>query len=180
MTPRDAMRRTHSRNAGFTLIEALIASAVLSFVVAALTQAIVAGQTQTQYALHAGRAVQLAEAMLEEVLSKPWTDPAGGSGLGPESGENARADFDDLDDYAGFTEDAGSLSDATGTPYADAFQSFERSVAVTSQNVDHATLGRRSGKLIVVSVAEPGGRAWTVRRFVAESAAAHSGGEGDG
>ena len=173
------MRRKHSRDAGFTLIEALIASAVLSFVVAALTQAITAGQSHTYHALHAARAVQLAEAMLEEVLSKPWADPAGGSELGPDSGETGRADFDDLDDYDGFTESAGSVRDANGSPYGELFQRFERSVAVTSQDIDHATLGRISGKLIIVAVREPGGRAWTVRRFVAESAAAPSG-EGGG
>ena len=112
------MRRKRLRAPGFTLIEALIASAVLSFVVAALTQAITAGQMHTHTALHAGRAVQLAEAMLEEVLSKPWSDPQGGSGLGPDDGEAGRGDFDDIDDYHGFTEPAGSLSDATGSPTA--------------------------------------------------------------
>lgn len=164
------MRRMRLRARGFTLIEALIASAVLSFVVAATTQAITAGQTHTYTALHAGRAVQLADAMLEEVLSKPRSDPDGGEGIGPDDGENARGDFDDLDDYAGFTEQAGAISDAAGELYSDPFQRFVRSVSVTGQEVDHETLGRRSGKLIVVTVGEPGGRSWTVRRFVAADA----------
>ena len=53
-------------------MEVLIASAILSFAVAAISQAIVAGQTQTYEALHAQRGMSLADALIEEIQALPY------------------------------------------------------------------------------------------------------------
>ncbi|MBN1793367.1 MAG: hypothetical protein JW844_00205 [Candidatus Omnitrophica bacterium] len=67
-------------------------------------------------------AYQLAEGLLEEVLSKrfdesssaPWS-----ATLGPDSGESARSAYDDVDDFDGYTENPVS-----------GFPGFSRSVTV--------------------------------------------------
>ena len=80
--------RVYSRHAGgLTLMEVMFALLVLSFSVAALTQAVVSGQSHTYEAMHASRAISLAEKMIDEVLSKPYDDPDGDITAGPDPGE---------------------------------------------------------------------------------------------
>ena len=120
---------------GMTLVEALLASVILAVAVAAVSQAIVAGQMQSYSALHRRRAVDLAEALMEEVLRLPYNDPDGASAPGPEAGESGRSSFDNIDDYHGFSETGGSVADLAGGTYASAFQGFSRSVTVASGTV---------------------------------------------
>ncbi|MEO1237545.1 MAG: hypothetical protein AAFX76_12225, partial [Planctomycetota bacterium] len=91
---------SHARAGGLTLAEALFASAVLALVVAALSQTVVSGQSHTYNALHEARALSLAEALMEEVLALPYTDPGGDTAAGPDAGESARDTFDAVDEIA--------------------------------------------------------------------------------
>jgi len=118
--------RNAGRHRGLTLVECLLASVVMAVAVIAVTQAVVAGQMQTADALHRVRALELAEALMDEVLRLPYTDPDG------TGGEVGRANFDDLADFNGFSEAATTLADAAGTAYASPFQVFSRSVTVVS------------------------------------------------
>ena len=72
---------------GFTLMEALIASVVLSVAVVAISTAVTAGHMQNGYALHAQRANRLAEELLEYICSLSYSDPHDGSLIGKGSGE---------------------------------------------------------------------------------------------
>lgn len=165
-------RRRTGRAGGFTLIEALLATTVLAFVVAAMSQTIVAGQMQTYDAMHAGRATALAEALMEEVLVLGYDDPGGGQFIGPDDGETQREDFDDIDDFHGFEEEAGGLADAAGNVYPDVFQGLTRRVTVTADEVDVPAFDTaRPGLTVTVTVQEgTTGREWTVSRFVPEPA----------
>ena len=161
------------RPAGFTLLEVLIASSILAFTTLALVQAVSAGQSQTLDALRRARGTALAEAMLEEVLSKPYADPQGETTIGPDTGESARADFDNLDDYHGLSEAADAIADADGVVYPQPYQRYTRQVTVESETLDIAALGgARQGMRITVTVAESidgaQGRTWVVTRFVPE------------
>lgn len=155
---------------GFTLIEAMLAAAVLAFVVAALSQAIVAGQMQTYDAMHSGRAVSLAEALMEEIIVLPYDDPEGGTGIGADDGESTRQDFDDIDDYHGFAEATATLTDAEGNAYPALFEPFSRRVTVATDQVDVAAFGGAlDGVMVTVTVQEgTTGRQWQVDRFVPE------------
>lgn len=148
-----------------------MASVVLAFVVAALAHAVVAGQMQTADSLHAMRGTALAEAMMEEILSKPYADPQGAATLGPDGGEGNRSAFDNMDDYHGYTEAAGAVVDATGATYGPTHSRFTRSVAITSQSLQPAGFTNAiAGLRIVVTVGDGGGRTWQVTRFVPEPA----------
>jgi len=160
------------RAGGFTLLEALFAASVLAVVVAAVTQSIVAGQMQTYDAMHSARAVALTEAMMEEILVLPYDDPEGGVVIGPDAGETTRQQFDDIDDYHGFTEAAGTLTDAEGNLYNDLYQGFTRSVTVATGSVDVAAFGAAQNGLTITTAVQEGttGRTWVVTRFVPEPA----------
>lgn len=163
------MRRNTYRNKGFTLAEVLIASAILSFVTLGIVQAVSAGQARTLDALKRSRAQALAEVLLEEILSKPYADPQGAATFGPDDGEASRPDFDNVDDYHGYLENAGTLSDHAGSLYPLEYQSLERSVSVVPVINSVTDLGGdHSGVQVTVSVNEPNGRVWTVERFVPE------------
>ncbi len=152
---------------GLTLIECLLASVILAFAVVAVSQAVVAGQMQTVDALHRARALQLAEALMDEVLRLPYTDPDGSGG------EVGRANFDDMADYNGFSEAAGSVSDLGGTSYGASFQGFSRSVSVVPANggVGISVTGFGDplpGLTITITVQDAAGATWTLIRFRAQ------------
>ncbi|MGB0766243.1 MAG: type IV pilus modification PilV family protein [Phycisphaeraceae bacterium] len=163
------MRKQNHVARGFTLAEVLIASAILSFVTLGIVQAVAAGQSQTLDALKRARANALAEVLLEEILSRPYSDPEGATAFGPDDGEASRTDFDNIDDYHGYLETAGTLSDHAGSAYPTTHQVFDRSVAVVSVvNSVSALGGDHAGAQVTVTVSEPGGRTWVVDRFVPE------------
>lgn len=163
------MRKRIHANSGFTLAEVLIASAILSFVTLGIVQAVSAGQSRTLDALKRARAQALAEVLLEEILAKPYADPEGAVDFGPDDGEAARTDFDNVDDYHGYLEAVDTLADHAGVVYSNAYQSLERSVSVVAVTNSVADLGGdHTGLQVTVSVNEPGGRVWSVERFVPE------------
>ena len=162
-------RRPRPRPRGFTLPEVLAASAVLALAIAAIAQAISAGQKTTFAALDELRAHALAEALIEEIIAKPYTDAEGATDLGPDDGETNRAAFDNSDDYHGFSESAGAIADAAGVAYPQTYQTFARSVAAqyTTQTVTgfSQTL---NGLEVTVTVTGPNGQTWTFTRFIPE------------
>ncbi len=159
------------RHAGLTLMEVMFALLVLSFSVAALTQAIVSGQSHTYEAMHASRAISLAEAMIDEVLSKPYDDPDSDITAGPDTGETDRSLFDCSDDYDGYTEAVGAVLDQTLTAYPELYQNFGRSVTVDYVTESLPDLGGdHNGMSVTVTVTDSNGRTWTVSRFLQEPA----------
>ncbi|MCE5276649.1 MAG: hypothetical protein ABFD92_14645 [Planctomycetaceae bacterium] len=114
-----------------TLLEALLASTILAACAFAVTTPFAASaqndQTQQRWTL----ATCLAQEMMEEILSKPFKDPQGSVACGPDSGEGSRMQFDNVDDYQGFTETAGHIADAAGAVCAsDAAAGLSRRVTV--------------------------------------------------
>ncbi len=158
---------------GFTLAEVLLASAILAFSVAALTQALVIGQAHAYESLHQSRAVSLLEATMAEVLSQPYFDPDNAAIVtpGPDAGETSRGLYDNHDDYHGWSEAAGALTDATGAAYPDEYGRFARSVTVT-YDANVATVLSRSypGVSVTVTVTDDAGGQWTMTRLATEPA----------
>ena len=159
-------RRRRGRVVGaFTLIEALFASAVLTLVVGGVAQAMISGQAVTYHALHEGRALALAEALMEEVVRLPSVDPEGHTAAGPDAGESTRSQFDAVDDFADYREVAGGLRDAAGQLLPTDYQAFEREVRIGVGGVAAGPLGAaRDAVEIEVVVREPGGQTWRLTR----------------
>lgn len=142
--------------------------AILPLAVVAVVYAVTAGQMQATESLRGARATALAEALLEEVLSKSFSEPGGGSTFGLEAGESTRAHYDDMDDYAGFTEAAGSLTDVSGMAYPAEYQRCTRMVTCTLESKSLTGIGSATpGLTITVTVSESGAPLVTLARFVA-------------
>jgi prepilin-type N-terminal cleavage/methylation domain-containing protein len=98
---------------GFTLIEALLASVILSMAIIAITLPFTASVQQQQADARLSAAATLSQEMMEEVLSRSFDVEDEPNVPGPESGET-RLTFDHYDDYDGLVEPAGQLRDAKG------------------------------------------------------------------
>lgn len=155
----------------FTLVEVLIASAIIAFAVAAISQAVVSAQMQTYEALHDLRGMSLAESLVEEAIALPYADPEGASTPGPESGETTRALFDNVDDFHGFTEATGTLTDVAGVAYPTTFSQFSRTTTVAYGPLTIAGFTQSlNGLTVTVTVTDARGSTWTASRFVPEPA----------
>jgi len=134
---------------GLTLLECTLALVIVPLAVAAVAVAIVTGQSQAAEAMRQTRAAMLAEALMEQVLAQPYSDVQ---------------TFCD-----GFAESAGSVTDATGTLYPDAMQSFDRSVSCQQQSVTVSDLSlTKDGLDITVTVSQNGVTVVTLTRFIVD------------
>lgn len=145
----------------------MFALAILPLAVTAIAYAVTAGQMQAAEALRQSRAATLAEALMEEILAKPYEDPEGASTPGPDEGEISRADFDNADDYHGYNEPAGGLKNSASELYPAEWQRFSRSVTCAPGSVTLAGLSAATpGLTITVTVSEAGTAVCTLTRFV--------------
>jgi prepilin-type N-terminal cleavage/methylation domain-containing protein len=162
-------RRRPIRQRGVTLIETLIASAILAFAVAAISQSISVGQMQTYAALHEQRGIALVETMIEEIHALDYADPEGQTTNGPDTGETSRALFDNCDDFHGYSEAVGACADAGGTSYGGKYAPFLRSVTCAYGTVTIAEFGDPiDGLNVTVTVSDGNGLSWSTTRFILE------------
>lgn len=92
-----------------------MASAILAMSILALTLPFTAAAQNQRADGQMTLAVALAKELMEEILTKPFYDPQGGGlTLGPEPGEIGRGFFDNIDDYHGYCQNAGTVTNATG------------------------------------------------------------------
>ena len=80
-------RPHHERGRGFTLMEALLATAILAMAIFAITMPFSTAAASEQLDGRQTLAVALAQEMMEEILAKPFDDPNGASTPGPEPGD---------------------------------------------------------------------------------------------
>src|SRR5678816_1455386 len=83
---------------GMTLVECMLAIAILGGVVTATSLTLTTGNDHLARADRVSRAARLGRDLMEEILSKSYQDPNQTPIFGPESGEATRAAFDDVDD----------------------------------------------------------------------------------
>ena len=92
------------KNKGFTLIELIAIIVILGVAIPPLML------MWQNLVFRTGRSSTMSEAgffaqeLMEEIKSKPFEDPNQTPVLGPESGESGRADYDDADDFHGYTD----------------------------------------------------------------------------
>jgi prepilin-type N-terminal cleavage/methylation domain-containing protein len=117
---------------GFTLIEAMMAVVVLGIAAASLLLPFISGATVRAEGVNRTLAARLASDLMEEILRLPFHDPSGPSSdynPGPESGENTPSKFDNIDDYDGYTESQGQVTNVDWEVFTDpAYANFSRNV----------------------------------------------------
>ncbi len=130
---------TRITSKAFTLIEALMASVILSITVSAAIMPFTCGMRNQQVESRQTIAVSLAEDLMEEIILKPFEEPGDGdedhepeSSFGPDSGESSSSSFSAIDDYDGYTELAGQVIDPAGQIITDpAVAGISRHVTVS-------------------------------------------------
>ena len=147
------------RLAGVTLAESLLAMVIVALAVLSISYVTTAGHQHMHHGEMSLRAVRLAEHLMEEIITRPYHG----------SGGSERHEYH-LDDFDGFQEEPGSLTDFTGTPYSAADQKFTRRVsidgaAITVDDLDDITI---DGKLVTITVERAEGRQWQLTRFIPE------------
>jgi len=147
-----------ARQAGFTIIECVLATAVLVIAGASMMGVIWGGRTRFQLSTRSLCSARLGEHLMEEIASRPYT----GTGA-------SRAAWC-ISDYNNFSENPGSLADAWGTRYAASDQGCKRSAKVTTASLTFPELGGYSvtGKTVVVHVDGSDDDAWELTRFIPE------------
>jgi MSHA pilin protein MshD len=88
------MNATRSAQHGTTLIELVVAITIISIAVLSVMSLFSAVATHSAEAPLREQATAIASAYLDEITSKPFTDPDG-------INETGRSNFDDVDDYNG-------------------------------------------------------------------------------
>ena len=100
---------------------------------------------------------------------KRWREYRRGSIVlvGPDTGESDRSQFDNADDFDGFTETSGNLQDAGANAYGSLFQVFTRQVqAVYNSQTPTGFSAAVAGLTVTITVTDATGRQWTLVRFV--------------
>jgi prepilin-type N-terminal cleavage/methylation domain-containing protein len=137
---------TRQSRAAFTLIEALIASVILAIATAAAVMPFTCGAKSQDVEGRQCLAVSLAKDLMEEILRRPFVEPGDTAPepmarFGPDAGETLRSNYSAIDDYNGYTEQAGQIVDPAGQVITDAAATgLSRQVTisyvyVTGQNV---------------------------------------------
>ncbi len=154
---------------GFTLMEALLAAAILTVVSIAVSTAIVSGQSRMYDAIRAQRAMSLAEELVESIVAMPYVDPDGESSPGPEPGESGVDAFDNADDFHNYYEAPGEVTDAAGNAYGEDYQLFTRTVSAQYESRDVPGVAAAIlGLNVTVTVTDDQGQSWTLTRFIPE------------
>lgn len=128
--------RTHSSRrlrSAFSVVEALLAASVLAIVTASTALPFAAGVQQANQAARLDAAAALGQALMEEILARPFYPPGVRTPApGPESGETSRDLYNSIDDFNGFSESATGLRNYQNQPITDSTLSgFWRDASVT-------------------------------------------------
>ena len=164
-------RRSARQDArAFTLLESLLAVLLVGIATTAFTSALTTGLHQNHLAVQYVVATDLAAALMNEIVAKPFTDPDTPDVLtpGPEAGESSRDKFDNVDDYHGLAEPAGQMHGADNALLNDpSLALYSRSATASYVNVP----GRDPALppafiLVVVDVKYDGESLVTLKRLI--------------
>jgi len=123
--PRRKVRR------GITLLETALATVIVGTAVLAIVRLVSAVTTQNFYAQKTTTALMLANNIREVMNGLPFNDPANGNHLGPDNGVVSVSQYNDCQDFSGFT--ASPPIDANRQPISN-LSSWQQSVSVTHVN----------------------------------------------
>ncbi|MDO6384895.1 MULTISPECIES: prepilin-type N-terminal cleavage/methylation domain-containing protein [unclassified Uliginosibacterium] len=167
------------RQQGLSLIELIVFMVVVSVGLAGVLGALDYSNRVSVNPMLLKQQVAIAESLLEEVSSKPftWCDPddpnaatassASGctvvQGLGPTAGET-RSNFDNVGDYHGYAMNAGILNPVSGTVIS-GLQSYRASIAVSLAGSALGLADNSAALRIDVSVTAPDGNLITLTGY---------------
>jgi MSHA pilin protein MshD len=107
------------RQRGFSMVESLICIIIVGVMLTAALRSV--GASNTAQASISNRAIgnMLAQSLIDEITAQQFENPSNPV-FGPEAGENSRATYNDVDDYANLSEsppknlDGSTMSNLSG------------------------------------------------------------------
>ena len=120
------------RQRGVTLIELVVSIVILSVATAGILMVMTRSVISSADPMLREQATAIAQAYMEEILTLPLSDPAGGEVNGPESGES-RGTYDDVWDYQGLSDSTGAR-DQNDNP-VNGLEGYNVAVAVSNGNL---------------------------------------------
>ena len=161
------MSNLKKRNQGFTLIEIVVGIVISAVSLTMLYSLIYPQIVRSVEPMLQVRAAELGQAIVEEILAKPYDErsPTGGSppcnpctistDFGSDSGEGTRAEFDDVDDFDTYCGSPQAIDQILGVAPS-GFDNFRmESCVIYDGNYDGAADSDQSAKRITVSVYAP-------------------------
>jgi MSHA pilin protein MshD len=154
------MSMTNKRQRGFTLIELILFIVIVGVGVAGILSVFTTSIKSSADPLVRKQTIAIAETMLEEILLKEYTKPAGSTAVAYGASGWSRALFDTVDDYNGYLTTGGlkDLTDVQGgtSSSVDGLSNYNiSSVAVSTTTLTGG--GAANVKQVVVSVTGPQG-----------------------
>ncbi len=167
--PTDSRRGTRSWRAGITLVEVTISTLLVGVLVVASLQTVsnISRTWITSNEVQDGRA--LAQDLLREILAQNYADPTDSQkkSWGPETGETNRTQFNDLDDYVGWTE--SPVKNAAGTALT-GYTGWTRTVVVQKINTANYSVNNDISsdtglRCVAVTVTAPSGKTTVLKSY---------------
>ncbi len=141
--------------AGFTMVEVVLATLLVSLtLVAALNAVGAARAAETRIAEH-GKALHAAHQLMAEILQQEYADPLygpGSVGVGSDEDTGNRSLFDDVDDYDNWTATPPQQRDGTPVPGLEGYAESVQVKWVQAADRVSTSNGETGVKRIVVSV----------------------------
>jgi len=158
-TDASSHRARSTRGRGLTLVEVVVATAVVALMLVAALNTLGASARGYLVARRAQQGFVLAEELMAEIMQGWYEDPDGSPLFGLETGDTGtgRLGYDDVDDYHGLSEYPPLARNGTPVPGADG---WTRQVAITWVDPlnPSTTVASESGlKKIAVAVTNAGG-----------------------
>jgi len=156
---------------GFTLVELIVFIVVVSLALTGVMLVINRTVTQAPVALVRTRALEIAQAYLDEIATRRYDENTGQGGvprcdsadpgaqscsnlLGPESGET-RASYDDVDDYNGL--DDSPPKDVAGNPFP-GYDGYRVQINVAYAGTEVGLSNDRLAKRVTITITAPDGQ----------------------
>jgi hypothetical protein len=167
--PSPAIKRRPGRG-GFTLVEALMASIVLSILVFGMGAELCAANEQAAFLQNEATSVALGRQLLDEIVCKPLANPSTGITTPTSTAlTESRSLFVAVGDYNLYSDTGSAMSMLSGTTVdGTSGQNFTRSVSVTlsaKPSGDSASPTSDFG-LVTVTVTAPGNESVVLSRVV--------------
>lgn len=175
----------HRRARAFTLAESLMAAIVLAVSVLAVGGVLAAAGQQAGDSQEKLTAIGLARELMEEIAAKPLADPLTGDvGPGSEASGSTRVGYNNIGDYAGYTDRTDALKDRQGNALPFYAGIYTRAVTVTWYSLSSAAPGSpitwtlasasapANAALVTVTVTPPSGQSISISRLATATALA--------
>jgi MSHA pilin protein MshD len=156
---------------GLSLIELIVFIIIVSVSIAGILSVMNVTVKSSADPLIRKQSTALAEAVLEEILTKDYSNPAGGYSETDTTNCNNRGLYDDVDDYACFDGSPATAvirgSDTLGATAQAALSGYSATVAVQATSLGDGVVGTVTAKRITVTVTDPSNNTFSLTGYKA-------------